>query len=74
MKLYRSFVTVGGLTVSVMSPRALLTGITRAYVGPRTTLFAGAVTVGATDDFGYHAVSDVVTAADLAGLRTALLG
>jgi hypothetical protein len=38
-----------GVTVNVIQPKAELIGATRAYVGPRTDLFAGPVTLDASE-------------------------
>lgn len=42
-------VGVAGLTISVLIPTAQLSGWTRAYLGPRTTIAAGTTTVHATE-------------------------
>ena len=42
-------VGVAGLSITVMIPTAKLSGYTRAYVGPRTSVYAGTTTIDATE-------------------------
>jgi hypothetical protein len=42
-------VSVGGIAINVMTPKAKLSGYTSAYIGPNTAVYAGTATLTAND-------------------------
>lgn len=60
-----------GITVTNILPVARVQGVTRAYIGPRTTLTAGTVTATAVEDAGQaHATAQGRVGGLLAGVST----